>query len=59
MLMALVSGRIMQSRDARRLWALVPLRDLFASAIWALGLFGNAVVWRGQRLRIDAEGRIR
>ncbi|HLH42566.1 MAG TPA: glycosyltransferase [Bryobacteraceae bacterium] len=60
MIMALEAGwAILGSRDVRRLWFLIPLRDLFAAGVWAAGLFGRRVTWRGQRLRIDSEGRIR
>jgi ceramide glucosyltransferase len=38
---------------------LIPVRDLFGAAVWLAGLFGNTVLWRGQRLRLDSEGRIR
>ena len=59
-IMALEAGwATLGSRDVRRLWFLIPLRDLFAAAVWAAGLFGRTVVWRGQRLSIDSEGRIR
>jgi len=42
----------------RRLWWLVPVRDLFGFAVWVAGLFGNTVTWRGRRLRLDRDGRI-
>ncbi len=59
MLMALVSGwMVMRSRDVLRLWFMIPLRDLFGAAVWAAGLFGNTVVWRGQKLKLDKQGRI-
>ena len=29
---------------------LIPVRDLFGVAVWAAGLFGNSVMWRGQKL---------
>ena len=59
MLMALESGWfVMRSRDALALWWAVPLRDLFGAAVWIAGLFGNSVVWRGQKLRLDRVGRI-
>ena len=59
MLMSLESGWIvMRSRDVLRLWFLIPLRDLFGAAVWAAGLFGNTVLWRGQKLRLDHQGRI-
>lgn len=60
MLLAIVAGWFaLGSRDAARLWLLVPLRDLFAAAVWATGLFGNAVEWRGRKLKLDPKGRIR
>ena len=59
MVMALEAGWVvMGSRDVLRLWFLIPLRDLFAAAVWVAGLFGRTVIWSGQHLRIDAEGRI-
>jgi ceramide glucosyltransferase len=50
---------VLRSRDALRLWPLVPLRDLYAAAVWCAGLAGRTVVWRGQRLGLDRQGRIR
>jgi ceramide glucosyltransferase len=38
---------------------MIPLRDLFGFAVWLGGLFGEEVVWRGKRLRLHANGRIR
>lgn len=59
MAMATMSGWfVIRSRDALRLWWAVPVRDLFSAAVWVAGLFGNSVLWRGQRLRLDWEGRI-
>jgi hypothetical protein len=37
---------------------LVPLRDLWGVFIWAAGLFGRTVEWRGRRLQLDKRGRI-
>lgn len=60
MIMALEAGWIvMRSRDVLRLWMLIPLRDLFGACVWAAGLFGSSVIWRGQKLSLDAQGRIR
>jgi ceramide glucosyltransferase len=57
--MALVSGwLVIRSRDVLRLWWLLPVRDLFGLGVWATALFGDTVIWRGKRLRLDAEGRI-
>jgi ceramide glucosyltransferase len=44
-----------QSRPPRRL---IPLRDAFGVAVWARGLWGRNVRWRGQRLRIAEEDRL-
>jgi ceramide glucosyltransferase len=58
--MALTAGwYVLRSRDALLFWWLVPLRDLFAFAVWIAGLFGSTVVWRDRRLTLDDEGRIR
>lgn len=60
LVMALASGwGVLRSRDAVRLLWLVPLRDLFGFAVWVAGLGGHSVVWRGQSLRLDREGKIR
>ena len=59
MLMASAAGWfVLRSPDVLRLWPLVPLRDLFGAAVWAAGLFGQTVFWRGQLLKIDGSGRI-
>ncbi len=39
--------------------AAVPLRDLFGFAVWAAGIAGRQVEWRGIRFRLLADGRIR
>jgi len=60
MVMAICAGWfVLRSLDVLRLWFLIPLRDLFGVAVWAVALFGNSVFWRGRRLRLDHEGRIR
>jgi ceramide glucosyltransferase len=38
---------------------LIPLWDLWAFAVWAAGLRGKTVEWRGKRLVLSADGRIR
>jgi ceramide glucosyltransferase len=59
MAMALVSGwLVIKSRDVMFLCWAIPFRDLFGLAIWCLGSFGRTVIWRGQRLQLDREGRI-
>jgi len=59
MAMATAAGWVvLRSPDVLRMWVLIPVRDLFTAAAWLAGLFGRSVLWRGQRLRIDREGRI-
>ncbi len=40
----------------RWMW-LMPLRDLLAPVIWAAGLFGDRIVWRGETFRLE-QGRL-
>jgi ceramide glucosyltransferase len=59
LVMAFASGwGVLRSRDVLYLWWLIPARDLFGFTVWLVGLFGDSVVWRGQRLRLDRDGRI-
>jgi ceramide glucosyltransferase len=59
MIMAIAAGWfVLRSRDVLRLWFLIPARDLFGAAVWLAGLFGRSVEWRGQRLRLDRQGKI-
>jgi len=52
--MALVAGRgvLRDSCVPRWLW-LVPIRDLVAVAIWAGGLAGNTISWRGRKFHLN------
>ncbi len=56
--MAMVSGWLLGSTDVFRYCYAIPLRDLCGAAVWAAGLFGHTVVWRDQRLSLDAAGKI-
>lgn len=53
-----VGAGILKDRSAARLFWLIPLRDLFGFAVWLAGAFGSSVEWRGQKLRLRADGRI-
>lgn len=53
-----VGAGILRSAVVRRWWWLMPLRDLWGTIIWLQALFGRRVLWRGQRLMLDGEGRI-
>ncbi|MDB6056711.1 MAG: N-glycosyltransferase [Verrucomicrobiales bacterium] len=37
---------------------LAPISDLLGLAIWALSFVGNTVIWRGQRLRVQSDGKL-
>jgi ceramide glucosyltransferase len=56
----LVVGRcVLGDRQVAKYWYLMPFRDLWGFAVWVAGLFGDTVDWRGQRLRLAADGKIR
>jgi len=56
----LVVGRgVLGDRQVSRFWYLMPLRDLWGCAVWVAGLAGDTVDWRGQKLRLSADGEIR
>jgi len=55
----LVVGRgVLGDPQVSRFWYLMPLRDLWGFAVWVAGLFGDTVDWRGQKLRLSADGKI-
>ncbi len=49
---------VVRSRLALAAAPLIPLWDLWAFAVYAAGLGGTAVEWRGERLRLGNDGRI-
>jgi ceramide glucosyltransferase len=48
----------LDSKAARRWFALLPISDLVETALWVCSLFGRTVLWRGQRYRLTEGGRI-
>ncbi len=59
MAMAIVAGiGVMRCPLTARYFWLIPFRDLFGSAVWAAGLFGSTVTWRGRELPLRPDGRI-
>ncbi len=54
----LIARLVMRDFASVRLWWWMPARDLFGFAVWLSGLSGSRVEWRGQRMKIDASGRI-
>jgi ceramide glucosyltransferase len=54
----LAGAVVLRDGAVLRLALLIPLRDLFGFAVWVSGLFGSTVDWRGQRLRLQKDGKI-
>jgi ceramide glucosyltransferase len=51
------AARLMGQRRRRYLvW--LPVRDLMSAVVWAAGLFGKTVAWRGQRFVLRRDGRL-
>lgn len=44
--------------NLRRYWYLLPLSDLLSAALYVVSFCGRTIVWRGQRFRLHAGGRI-
>ncbi len=40
-------------------WLLLPVEDVAAFCFWIAGFFGNTIVWRGRRYRLEADGRFK
>jgi ceramide glucosyltransferase len=50
--------RMLRERDTpRHLW-MVPAKDLGFTAVWLASWLGRDVVWSGQRLRVQRDGRM-
>jgi ceramide glucosyltransferase len=41
-----------------RYWWLAPVKDLLQFALWVAAFFGNHIVWRGQRFRLQRDGSL-
>lgn len=54
----LAGAAVLKSRLPLALFFLIPLRDLWAVAVWAAGLFGRTVIWRDCRMVLSRDGRI-
>ncbi len=56
---ALLAGwQVVGDRLALRFCWLYPLRDLMGFFFWCASFAGTTIVWRGQRYRLQAEGRM-
>src|SRR5215470_4016885 len=51
--------RLLDDRDARWRFWLIPLQDLLSLATWIGGFVGREVVWRNERYRLLEGGRFR
>jgi ceramide glucosyltransferase len=49
---------VLRDSQVKRWFWLLPVRDLFAFAIWAAGCFGSTVYWRGLKMDLNRKGRI-
>jgi ceramide glucosyltransferase len=54
-----VGAGIVKDREVRRWFWLLPVRDLFSLAVWIGGCFGTTVYWRGRKLRLHRDGRLK
>ncbi|MCZ6492422.1 MAG: bacteriohopanetetrol glucosamine biosynthesis glycosyltransferase HpnI [Acidobacteria bacterium] len=50
---------VCRDRVMRKFFWLLPIRDLVALGVWITSFMGNHVVWRGERFRIEAGGKIK
>jgi ceramide glucosyltransferase len=51
-----VAGQVLHARIS---WLLLPVEDVAAFCFWIAGFFGNTIVWRGRRYRLEADGRFK
>lgn len=53
-----VGVRCLKDPVARKFLWLVPLRDLISFILWCYSLVGNAIEWRGRRLKLIEGGKL-
>lgn len=52
-----VSAGVLKQGIGPRNWWLIPAQDLLSFGFWLAGFFGNTIVWRGRRYRLERDGR--
>ena len=56
---ALIAGKtILQDSQLKRDFWLIPLRDVFALAIWVASFVGHKILWRGIEFELK-DGKLR
>jgi ceramide glucosyltransferase len=53
-----VGVRCLKDAVVRQLLWLVPMRDLLSFGLWAYGLIGDRIIWRGQEFRLRWGGKL-
>jgi ceramide glucosyltransferase len=48
-----VGKSVLEDRQVMRSLALIPVRDLFALAVWIVSFAGHIIVWRGDLFRLE------
>jgi ceramide glucosyltransferase len=51
-------SRLTQARPKWAWWWMAPVKDLLDAAVWAGAFLGNTVVWRGEKYRVLAGGKL-
>ncbi|HEY7388034.1 MAG TPA: bacteriohopanetetrol glucosamine biosynthesis glycosyltransferase HpnI [Bryobacteraceae bacterium] len=54
----IAGAAVLKDAQMKRSFWLLPLRDIFAFAVWTAGCFGSTVYWRGLKMRLNKAGRI-
>lgn len=56
-LQAAAMRRTVAARFTWKHWLALPGQDLLSFVIWVSGFFGNTILWRGRRYRLERDGR--
>jgi ceramide glucosyltransferase len=51
------AGWILRDRLTARFWCLLPVQDLMSFGFWIAGFFGDTILWRGEKYRVQSDGR--